>query len=61
VLKENVKLHWLQRDNDGSTTVIAGEMDQQGAYGNWPEDFDKTELQAEKDYLDAVSLKDSKV
>lgn len=52
--KDVVKLHWVKRGEDGSTTVTPADLDENGAYGNWPEDFDQTELEAEKEYLDAV-------
>lgn len=52
--KDRVALHWLQRGSDGSTQVQMADLDDLGAYGDWPEDFDKTELDAEQDYLDAV-------
>lgn len=52
--KDDIKLYWFQRGEDGSTTVTPADLDENGAYGNWPEDFDQTELEAEKAYLDAV-------
>lgn len=52
--KEHIRLHWLQRDKEGATIVSSGILDDDGAYGDWPEDFDATELDAEQDYLDAV-------
>jgi len=55
--KEDVALHWLQRDAQGETTVQTAELDDNGAYGDWPEDFDKTELEAESEYLDVVEAK----
>lgn len=55
--KEDVALHWLQRDAHGETTVQTAELDDNGAYGDWPEDFDKTELEAESEYLDVVEAK----
>lgn len=58
IAKEKVGLHWLQRDEgDGSTTVTEANLDERGAYGDWPEDFGQTELEAEKAYLDAVEAK----
>ena len=36
------------------TTVRTADLDDNGAYGDWPEDFDQTELEAEQAYLDAV-------
>jgi hypothetical protein len=55
--KDEVKLHWLQRGEDGGTVVKAADMDDKGAYGDWPEDFDQTELQVEMAYLDAVEAR----
>jgi len=34
-------------------------LDENGAYGTWPEDFDITELEAEKAYLDAVENREA--
>ena len=50
-----VKLHWfsLSRE-DGSTAVSSADLDEDGAYGAWPEDFGDIELAAEEMYLDAV-------
>lgn len=56
--KEDVALHWLQRNEEGGTTVKTADLDNKGAYANWPEDFDQTELQAEQAYLDAVESKE---
>lgn len=55
---EDIKLHWIHRGDDGSTTVTPADLDERGAYGNWPEDFDQTELEAEKSYLDAVESRE---
>jgi hypothetical protein len=55
--KEEVALHWLQRGDQGETTVRTADLDDKGAYGDWPEDFDKTELDAEQLYLDAVEAR----
>jgi predicted ATPase len=54
---DRVKLHWFQRQEDGRTIVTPADLDENGAYGDWPEDFDEVELHAEKDYLDAVEGK----
>ena len=50
-----VKLHWfsLSRE-DGSTAVRSADLDRDGAYGEWPEDFGDVELTACGMYLDAV-------
>ena len=56
--KKNVILHWFARDKEtGSTTVASAELDDKGAYGSWPEDFDVTKLASEKEYLDAVEVR----
>ena len=50
-----VKLHWFSLNReDGSTAVSSADLDQDGAYGDWPEDFGDVELAAEGMYLDAV-------
>ena len=48
-----VKLHWFERDKDGATHVHSGELDEQGRFGDWPQDFGRVELAAENDYLNA--------
>jgi predicted ATPase len=53
---KNVAFHWLQREEDGSTVVSTAELDDDGTYGDWPEDFDETALRSEKAFLDAVGL-----
>jgi len=51
----HVKLHWFTRDSrDGSTDVDVADLNELGAYGDWPQDFDDVTLRVEKDYLDAV-------
>ncbi len=52
--KELVKLHWVERDAKGDTTVTTSDLDDAGAYGNWPQDFEETEMDAEQDYIDAA-------
>ena len=53
-----VKLHWFSRSpEDGSTTVTCAELDENGAFGDWPQDFDATALDTERAYLDAVDAR----
>lgn len=52
--KELVKLHWVARDAKGDTTVTTRELDAAGAYGDWPQDFEETEMQSEMDYIAAA-------
>ena len=54
-----VKLHWFTRDDaTGATKVSSADLDENGAFGaDWPEDFDDTYLESERDYLDAVEAR----
>ncbi len=51
---ELVKLHWFKRRNNGATEVNSVDLDDAGAYGEWPTDFDDVELKAQSRYLDAA-------
>lgn len=51
---DQVKLHWFRRGQDGSTSVESAEMDDEGRFGAWPEDFAQVLLEAEGRYLDAI-------
>jgi predicted ATPase len=55
---EEVRLHWLRRGKDGMTAISTAALDDLGAWGDWPEDFDTTDREAEKAYLDAVEMKE---
>jgi hypothetical protein len=53
-----VKLHWFVRNEaDGSTEVRSANLDEEGAYGDWPTDFDDVELNSAKEYLDAAEAR----
>jgi predicted ATPase len=52
-----VKLHWFQRNDDGVTTVSSADLDESGAFGDWPEDFADVTLAAESAYLDAAEAR----
>jgi len=54
-----VKLHWFSRNEEtGVTQVSSADLDENGAFGaDWPEDFDDTYLESERDYLDAVEAR----
>jgi len=50
-----VKLHWFLRDpEDGTTSIHPADLDENGAFGDWPEDFGDVDLKAQGAYLDAV-------
>jgi hypothetical protein len=54
---ELVKLHWFKRRDDGSTVVESADLDEAGAFGDWPEDFADVELAAQSRYLDAAEAR----
>ncbi|MBV9231711.1 MAG: AAA family ATPase [Chloroflexi bacterium] len=51
---EMVKLHWFKLLDDGSTEIISADLDETGAFGDWPEDFASVTLDSENRYLDAA-------
>ena len=51
---ELVKLHWFTRNKDGVTEVNSADVDEVGAYGEWPEDFDDVDLKAQSRYIKAA-------
>jgi predicted ATPase len=51
---EKVKLHWFTRRKDGVTKVSSAELDEAGAFGDWPEDFGDVSMKLESRYLDAA-------
>jgi predicted ATPase len=55
---DKVMLHWFTRGEDGVTTVDSVDPDENGAYGDWPEDFADVELDSQKRYLDAVAARE---
>jgi predicted ATPase len=53
--KDKVALNWFtQNIETGETEVSKAKLDEFGAFGEWPEDFDDTSLSVEQLYLDAV-------
>ncbi len=52
---KDVMLHWFERDpKSGATQISSRGLDEKGAYGDWPVDFDSVELKLQSRYLDAV-------
>ena len=51
---ELVKLHWFTRGENGATKIDTADLDEVGAYGDWPEDFDDVDLKVQSRYLNAV-------
>ncbi|HEV2964932.1 MAG TPA: DUF3696 domain-containing protein [Candidatus Angelobacter sp.] len=54
---KDVKLHWFTRDDQGATRVTSANIDERGAFGDWPEDFGNISLEAEHRYLTASEKK----
>jgi hypothetical protein len=51
----DVALNWFSRDEStGFSRVTTANLDGNGAFGDWPADFDQINLEAEAKYLDAV-------
>ena len=52
---EKVKLHWFRRNNkSGATDITSADLDQTGAYGDWPEDFADVEMKTDLRYVEAA-------
>lgn len=51
---ELVKLHWFTRSQNGATKIDTADLDEAGAYGDWPEDFDDVDLKAQSRYIKAA-------
>lgn len=54
---DKVKLHWFMRQEDGSTKISSADLDEAGAFGDWPEDFSDVSLGAENRYLSAAEAR----
>jgi len=57
ISKNDIILQWVQRDKSGSTQIIPSDLDENGAYGKWPIDFDDVERDVLRSYLDSVESK----
>ena len=54
---EKVKLHWFTQREDGFTKVSSADLDEAGAFGDWPEDFGDVSLKLESRYLNAAEAR----
>jgi predicted ATPase len=54
---DKLRLHWFARNNDGTTKINSTQVDEAGAFGDWPEDFGEVALEAESKYLDAAEAR----
>lgn len=51
----DIGLHWFQRDAEtGNAVVRLADLDESGAWSDWPEDFSETEASLDYRWLDAV-------
>jgi predicted ATPase len=55
--KEEVRLHWVTRNSRGETQVATSALDETGAYGDWPQDFEETGHSVDLEYLEAAERK----
>jgi hypothetical protein len=53
----DIVLYWFTKNERGATEITKGEMDENGAYGDWCEDFSATTLQLEHTYTDVLLQK----
>ena len=51
---ELVRLHWFTRGENGATKIDTADLDEAGAYGDWPEDFDDVDLKTQSRYIKAA-------
>ncbi|NES21286.1 MAG: DUF3696 domain-containing protein [Symploca sp. SIO3E6] len=54
---DKVKLHWFTRQEDGGTKISSAELDETGAFADWPEDFSEIALSTQNRYLTAAETK----
>lgn len=55
---DKVKLHWFKRrPQDGVTEVTSADLDDAGAFGDWPEDFSSAEMDADTRYIHAAEAR----
>jgi hypothetical protein len=52
-----VALHWFSQAPNGATVVRSADLDNAGAFGDWPEDFGDVALDAQSRYLDAAEAR----
>ena len=55
--KDLVKLHWFEQLANGSTHISSADLDETGAYGDWPEDFHTVLLNSQRRYVDAAEAR----
>lgn len=51
---DKVKVHWFQRQEDGATQIHSADLDESGAFGDWPVDFADVEMETMSRYMEAA-------
>jgi hypothetical protein len=54
---DKVKLHWFTREDTGATKITSADLDETGAFGDWPEDFGEVSLGMQNRYLSAAEAR----
>ncbi len=54
IAPDRVSLNWFTRDAAGQTHVTEAQLDADGSYGDWPEDFGENELKLQDRFMTAV-------
>jgi predicted ATPase len=54
---DQVRLHWFTRLENGASQITSAELDETGAFGDWPEDFGEVSLGLHDRYLSAAEAK----
>jgi predicted ATPase len=52
---DKVKLHWFRRnEKTGATDITSADLDADGSYGDWPEDFADVEMKTDLRFIEAA-------
>ncbi len=54
IAPDRMSLNWFTRDASGQTHVTEAQLDADGSYGDWPEDFGEIELKLQDRFMTAV-------
>jgi hypothetical protein len=57
IMPDKVKLHWFTREETGATKITSADLDETGAFGDWPEDFGEIALATQNRYLSAAEAR----
>jgi len=57
ITPDKIKLHWFTREDDGATKITSADLDETGAFGDWPEDFGEVTMAMQNRYLSAAEAR----